>query len=73
MAPHTRQVGICNLVSNNHGMRWRIDDVAAALSYMPLDISMPVETGESPERAESALHPRRLVKKAEPLVIRQRW
>jgi len=73
LAPDTVRFGVFNLVSNNHGMRWRIDDAASTLGYVPLDSSTPVETGQSAEETEAALHARRLVETAETLVIRQRW
>jgi len=73
LAPDTVRFGVFNLVWNNHSMRWRIDDAASTLGYVPLDSSMPVETGQSAEGTEAALHARRLVETAETLVIRQRW
>jgi len=73
LAPDTVRFGVFNLVSNNHGMRWRVDDAASTLGYVPLDSSTPVETGQSGEETEAALHARRLVETAETLVIRQRW
>jgi NAD+ dependent glucose-6-phosphate dehydrogenase len=73
LAPDTLRCGVFNLVSNNHGMRWRIDDAALALGYVPLDSSTPVETGESAEQTEAALYARRLVETAEALAIRQSW
>lgn len=73
LAPDAVRFGIFHLVSNNHGMRWRIDDAASALGDVPLDASTPVGTGEGAERTEAALHARRLVETAEAPVIRQRW
>ncbi|HEY1934006.1 MAG TPA: NAD(P)-dependent oxidoreductase [Acetobacteraceae bacterium] len=73
LAPDTLRFGIFNLVSNNRGMRWRIDDVAAALEYVPLDSSKPVETPELQEETAAALHARRLVESTEALVIHRRW
>ncbi len=72
-APDTVRFGIFNLVSHNRGMRWRIDDAVAVLGYVPLGSSTPVETGQSAEGTEAALHARRLVETAEMLAIHQRW
>lgn len=73
LAPDTLRFGIFNLVSNNHGMRWRLDDVANALGYAPLDSSVPAETPEMAEETQAALDARRLVEATETLVIRRRW
>ncbi len=73
LAPDTLRFGIFNLVSNNQGMRWRLDDAADALGYIPLDSSVPVEAPEMTEETEAALSARRLVEAAETLVIRRRW
>lgn len=73
LAPDTLRFGIFNLVSDNRGMRWRIDDVASALGYVPLDSSEPVETPELGDDTEAALHARRLVEATESLIIQRRW
>jgi NAD+ dependent glucose-6-phosphate dehydrogenase len=73
LAPDMLRFGIFNLVSNNQGMRWRLDDAAEAIGYVPLDSSVPVETPEMAEETEAALHARQLVEAAETLVIRRRW
>jgi NAD+ dependent glucose-6-phosphate dehydrogenase len=72
-APDALRFGIFNLVSNNQGMRWRLDDVAAAIGYVPLDFSAPVETVEIAEETEAARDARRLVETTEALVLRRRW
>ena len=73
LAPDTLRFGIFNLVSNNHGMRWRLDDAAAAIGYVPQDTSVPDEAPEMAEDTAAALDARRLVEAAETLVIRRRW
>jgi NAD+ dependent glucose-6-phosphate dehydrogenase len=73
LAPDTLRFGIFNLVSNNRDMRWRLDDAASALGYVPLDSSVPIETPEMTEETQTALDARRLVETAETLVIRRRW
>lgn len=73
LAPDTLRFGIFNLVSNNQGMRWRLDDAANALGYVPFDSSTPVETPEMAEETEAALRARRLVEAAEGLIVRRRW
>jgi NAD+ dependent glucose-6-phosphate dehydrogenase len=73
LAPDTLRFGIFNLVSNNRGMRWRLDDVADALGYAPFDSSEPVETPDTADETDAALHARRMVESAETLVIRRRW
>lgn len=73
LAPDDLRFGIFNLVSNNQGMRWRIDDSAAALGYVPMDASVPVETADTAEETDAALRARRMVESAEALVIRRRW
>ena len=73
LAPDTLRFGIFNLVSNNQGMRWRLDDAAAAIGYVPLDASVPVETAEQAEDGAAARDARRLVETAEGLVLRRRW
>ena len=73
LASDTLRFGVFNLVSSNQGMRWRLDDVADAIGYLPLDASVPVETAEMGEETEAALQVRHLVESAESLVIRCRW
>jgi NAD+ dependent glucose-6-phosphate dehydrogenase len=73
LAPDTLRFGIFNLVSNNQGMRWHLDDVANALGYAPLDSSQPVETPEMAEETNAALHARRLIETTETLVTHRRW
>lgn len=73
LAPDTLRFSIFNLVSNNDGMRWRLDDVADALGYVPLDSSVPAETPEMAEETQAALDARRLVEATETLVIRRHW
>jgi nucleoside-diphosphate-sugar epimerase len=72
-APDTLRFGIFNLVSNNQGMLWRLDDCAAAMGYVPLDSSVPAETPEMTEETDAARHARQLVESAEKLVIARRW
>ncbi|HUN40814.1 MAG TPA: NAD(P)-dependent oxidoreductase [Acetobacteraceae bacterium] len=73
LAPDTLRFGMFNLVSNNQGMRWRIDDVAAAIGYVPMDSSAPIETAEIAEETEAARDARHLIEITEALVIRRRW
>jgi hypothetical protein len=73
LAPDTLRFGIFNPVSNNQGMRWRLDDVANALGYAPRDSSLPSETPERAEETDAALQARRLIETTETLVIRRRW
>ena len=73
LAPDKLRFGIFNLISNNQGMRWRLDDAADAIGYVPLDSSVPVATPDMVEETEAALQARRLVESAEALVIRRRW
>ena len=73
LAPDTLRFGIFNLVSNNQGMRWRLDDIADALGYVPLDSSDPAETPEMADDTDAARQARRLVEATETLVIRRQW
>ncbi len=72
LAPDTLRFGIFNLVSNNHGMRWRLDDAAEALGYVPLESSVPVETPDMADETEAAHHARTLVAATESLITRRR-
>ncbi len=73
LAPDTLRFGVFNLVSGNEGMRWRLDDAAVALGYVPEDASVPQESVTMREEAEAALRARRLVEASETLVLGRRW
>ncbi len=73
LAPASLRFGVFNLVSDNAGMRWRLDDAADALGYAPADRSTPQETPAMAEETDAALRARRLVEATETLVQRRRW
>ncbi len=73
LAPASLRFGVFNLVSDNEGMRWRLDDARDALGYVPSDHYLPQETPAMAEETEAALRSRRMIEAAETLVIRRRW
>ncbi len=73
LAPASLRFGVFNLVSDNEGMRWRLDDARDAMGYIPADHSVPQETPSMAEETEAALRSRRMIEAAATLVIRRRW
>ena len=64
---------VLNLMSDNPGMRWDIDETKRAIGYAPQDGHTPVLTDEIRERESMVRMERELADRLERLAMTQRW
>jgi hypothetical protein len=64
---------LLNLMSDNPGMRWDIEETKKAIGYAPRDGHVPVVSEEMAEREEMVRLERELADQLDRLAMMQRW
>jgi NAD+ dependent glucose-6-phosphate dehydrogenase len=64
---------VLNLMSDNPGMRWDIEETKKVIGYAPLDGHVAVLSDEMAEQEEMVRLERELAGRLERLAMMQRW